>query len=132
MGNGDDDFDLYDGLPMPIQDNEFEDFDDQHNAMFTQDVGNENSNAMTNGGDFNHLKLAKMNNKKSGKGIDIRKGINIEKNVKMVTDENGSMRPTQEFDLIQHSQSNFDGVKGALIKHQQNNKKSDFRSKAAL
>lgn len=69
-----------------------------------------------------------MNKRKNGKGIDIRKGINIEKNVKIVSDENGAMRPTQEFDIIQHSQSNFSGVKGVLVKQTRH----DGKSKAAL
>jgi hypothetical protein len=49
---------------------------------------------ISNGKELNNLKLTSMNKRKNGKGIDIRKGINIEKNVKIVSDENGAMRPT--------------------------------------
>ena len=66
--------------------------------------------------------------KSDQKGIDIRKGISIEKNIKMKDDGSGKSVPKQEFDIIQHSQSNFDGVRGALIKQT----KSDKKSKMAL
>lgn len=52
---------------------------------------------------MNHLKLANAQSKKNGKGIDIRKGINIEKTMKMTEDANGGVKPSLEFDIIQHS-----------------------------
>lgn len=104
--NQEEDYDPYEGLPMPIQDNDFDEFVQNQNEQFglIDSDGNEpDFSKMSNGKDLEHLKLANMNKKKNGKGIDIRKGINIEKKMKMVTDENGGMKPSQEFDLIQHS-----------------------------
>jgi hypothetical protein len=86
------------------------------------------------GGDSNsglglgHLKLANAGSKMNSKGIDIRKGINIEKNMKMTADNGTGAKPALDFNIIQHSQSNFDGVKGVLMKHT----KPDPRSKAAI
>ena len=52
------------------------------------------------GGDLSHLKLA-GGQSKSDKSIDIRKGISIEKNIKMKSDDNtGSLVAKQEFDII--------------------------------
>ena len=106
---------------MPIQDEEFD-----HDPI-RSDSKDSSLNKMSSGSssgssnDLAHLKLA-TGGSKSDKGIDIRKGISIEKTIKMKTDDNtGSIMAKQEFDIIQHSQSNFEGVKGILLKNQKQN-----------
>jgi len=65
---------------------------------------------------------------KTDKEIDIRKGISIEKNIKMKEDGKGGLMMKQDFDIIQHSKSNFEGIKGTVIKQT----KPSIKSKAAI
>ncbi len=85
---------------MPIQDEEFD-----HDPI-RSDSKDSSLNKMSSGSssgssnDLAHLKLA-TGGSKSDKGIDIRKGISIEKTIKMKTDDNtGSIMAKQEFDII--------------------------------
>ena len=121
----------FEGLEMPIQDDEYEEEDrmkDNNFGPIRDDKEPDFSKMINNGKDLTHLKLAGA--KKGGnKEIDIRKGINIERNVKMNIDAGGGVQPKQEFDIIQHSQSNFEGVKGALVKSKQDAKGSRFNNK---
>ena len=48
--------------------------------------------------------------------------------MKMTESSSGGMKPALDFNIIQHSQSNFEGVKGVLVKQT----KPDPRSKAAI
>lgn len=50
------------------------------------------------------------------KAVDIRKGVSIEKTLRMKDDGKGGFTQQKEFDVIQHSQSDFSGVKGVLLK----------------
>ena len=80
--------DMYEGLPMPIMDNDFEDFTQDTEQSTPGQINTSEGSIDLNGvkAELSHLKLANMKAKKNGKGIDIRKGINIEKNMKMATD----------------------------------------------
>lgn len=48
--------------------------------------------------------------------------------MKMTEASSGGLKPSLDFNIIQHSQSNFEGVKGVLVKQT----KPDPRSKAAI
>jgi len=76
---------------------------------------------MAGGNKLGHLKI--MGSEK----VDIRKGISIEKNIKMESDGRGGLQAKQEFDVIQHQNSEFEGVQGTLLKQ-----KPGKQSKAAL
>lgn len=85
----------FDGLDMPIQDDDYEEEDRMKDILPTKDDKEPDfSHMLKQGKDLSHLKLAGA--KKGGnKEIDIRKGINIEKNMKMEKD-----KPKTDFDII--------------------------------
>lgn len=87
-----------DGLPMPIQD---EDFDNEETMVpiSSSDEEPDLNKMISNGKNLDGLKLAKGKGG-SDKAINIRKGITIEKNLKMKSDGKGGMKPEQEFDII--------------------------------
>lgn len=114
-------------LPEIIKDEEFEgEFDpnnhggQQRDTQNTDNTEGENSNTSddTLEGEegLGHLKMASCEQGRFKK-IDVRKGISVEKNVRF--DE--QHRPMKEFNVLQHSQSNFEGLKDQVIDVRRNN-----------
>jgi hypothetical protein len=103
----------FSGMPMPIMDTDYtEENSDPLSGPIMCDDKEPDFSKMQG---LDHLKLGK------GDKIDIRKGISIEKTMKIKEDG----KPGVEFDVIQHENSNFEGVQGKVIKQSK-------QSKAAL
>lgn len=124
--DSDEDYQNDDFVPMPITDNGFDDYQELEVDDPIQSVDGPDFSKMSGlDSDNNQIKDLKLN--KGKKDLDLRKGIQIEKNSKARPQ---SGKPQNDFDIIQHSQSHFEGVKGYLIQKAPSD--SSFKSNAAL
>lgn len=100
---------------MPIMDLDFDHQNDAHEP--TEKTQTDQTQHMADSGEqFDHLKILGNRFKENKKGeVNIRKGVSIEKTLRMKEDGKGGFTQEKEFDIIQHSQSNFEGVKGVLL-----------------
>lgn len=114
------------GLPMPIVDDGFDNEQKADNLIATPINSDDLEPDFSKMQGLSHLKIGQRG--KTDKEIDIRKGISIEKNIKMKEDGKGGLMMKQDFDIIQHSKSNFEGIKGTVIKQT----KPSIKSKAAI
>ena len=117
-------------LPEIIKDDEFEgEFDlnndgkgssQQRDTQNTDNTEGENSNTSDDAQEgeegLGHLKTANCEFGRKKK-IDVRKGLSVEKNMRF-DEQNG---PIKEFNVLQHSQCNFEGLKDQIIDVRKNN-----------